>query len=84
MSEQEIRMSVTYQVSHEDLCAILNGQLKRSVHGQVLDLGVDVHMDTKQEEHSLHILVQHSKVEEVLASVINLIRRGEEQKWRSA
>lgn len=44
----------------------------------VLDLGVDVHFHTHEEDDSLHVLVEDGQVEEVLALAIHLVgeRRG--------
>ncbi len=48
--------------------------MKGRVHGGALDLGVDVRLHAQHEDDTLQVLVQHSKMEEVLTTGIHLHR----------
>ena len=61
-----------YQVPCQYLRATLDGVMKGRVHGGALDLGVDVSLHAQHEDDALQVLIQHGKMEEVLASGVHL------------
>lgn len=71
-----------YQMPYENLRAILDGKLQWSVHGWVLHLGVDINMDAEQKKNCLHILLEYSKMEEILTPSIRLGGQGERERGR--
>ena len=69
---------VAYQMPHKNLRPVLDSKVQRCIHGRVLHLRVDINMDAEQEEDTLHILVENSKMEEVLPPSVHL-KEGEER-----
>ena len=62
-------------MSCEDFRATLDSIMEGCVESGALDFRVDVHSDTQQEDDSFYILIQHSKMKEVLSTGIHLYAR---------
>lgn len=61
-----------YQVADNDLRPSLDSQVERGEFGCVLNPGVNISLDTDEEQDAFNIRILHSHVEEIAPFVVNL------------
>lgn len=63
-----------YQVADNDLRPCLDSQMEGSELGCILNPGVDISLDTDEEQDTFNIRILHSHVEKITPFVVHLDR----------
>lgn len=62
----------TYQIAYNNLWACLDSKVQRSQLGSILNSGIDISLDTDQEQNTFNIRVLNCQVKKIPALVIHL------------